>query len=231
MIGLGLKEANFDPRQFNLTEDFIYVEKNWGSFFYKHLGRMSKQEAKHNCAQYGDSVRLPIPRFDDENKFYQDVFADEGLWLDVSYDDETAVVISDLGQVFERRIETVSGIEKITYFDWMIFNQTEFPEIFLSDDGQWKTSDKNQLLNSVCVLNIKPDEKCSKCFDEDFCRYKDQIRKNTECVCPVGRGGEYCELHYCSLCQNGNYCSHTDASIGLECVCPSPYTGANCESG
>ena len=231
MKGLGLeKESNFDPRQFNLTEDFIYVDKNWGSLFYKHLGKMSKKEARNICAQYGDFVHLPIPRFDDENKFYQEVFADEGLWLDISYDDKTAVLTTDSGQVFERQIETVTGIERIKYFDWMIFNQSEFTEVFLSGNGQWRTADEKQLFNSVCVYNIVPDQKCSKCFDEKFCRYKDSTRKTTECVCPVGRGGEDCQLHYCSLCQNDNYCSHTDTSTQLECVCRFPYFGPTCES-
>ena len=69
-----------DPRQFGLTEDFIYVEKAWGSLFYKHLGKLNKTGAKQICSQYGDSVHLPIPRFKDENDFYTN-FIDENYGL------------------------------------------------------------------------------------------------------------------------------------------------------
>ena len=73
-----------DPRQFeNLTEDFIYVEKAWGSLFYKYLGKKYKIEAQQLCSKYGDSVHLPIPRFKDENDFYHNHFSVESLWLDI----------------------------------------------------------------------------------------------------------------------------------------------------
>ena len=57
MKGTEALEDSFypDPRQFGLTEDFIYVEKEWGSLFYKHLGKLKKTEAKQVCSQYGDS--------------------------------------------------------------------------------------------------------------------------------------------------------------------------------
>ena len=60
-----------DPRDFDLPEDFIYIENEWGSLFYKHLGNVTRMDGKTICSSFGSSVHLPIPRFREEVKFYQ----------------------------------------------------------------------------------------------------------------------------------------------------------------
>ena len=59
-----------DARSFDLPEDFIFIENKWGSLFYKHLGKMPKNDAKTTCLSFGPSVHLPKPRFLEEFKFY-----------------------------------------------------------------------------------------------------------------------------------------------------------------
>ena len=59
-----------DPRHFDLPEDFIYIENEWGSLFYKHLGKMTRTEARKTCSDFGSTVHLPIPRFFEEYQFY-----------------------------------------------------------------------------------------------------------------------------------------------------------------
>ena len=46
-------------------------------------------------------------------------------------------------------------------------------------DGQWRLVEKpdSYMMDSVCVYNIMPDEKCSKCADADFCRFTDRTRQ------------------------------------------------------
>ena len=78
--------AILDPRLFNLTEDFIFVEKDWGSLFYKHIGRHNRTEAERLCSEEGEFVHLPVPRFADENMFYREVFGSKGLWFSVLYE-------------------------------------------------------------------------------------------------------------------------------------------------
>ena len=60
-----------DSRDFDLPEDFIYIENEWGSLFYKHLGKMARNDARTNCSSFGSSVHLPIPRFIEEYEFYR----------------------------------------------------------------------------------------------------------------------------------------------------------------
>ena len=60
-----------DPRDFDLPEDFIYIENEWGSMFYKHLGKMTRKDGKKTCSNFGSSVHLPILRFREELEFYK----------------------------------------------------------------------------------------------------------------------------------------------------------------
>ena len=70
-----------DPRKYGLPEDFIFIEHEWGSLFYKHLGKLAREDAKEECSKSGASVHLPIPRFLEENEFYRIHFGSEGLRL------------------------------------------------------------------------------------------------------------------------------------------------------
>ena len=74
-----------------------------------------------------------------------------------------------------------------------------------------------------------PDESCSRCQNESFCRYKDTSRKETECVCKKTTEGENCEIDLCSKCQNGGYCDFKDATNEIQCICSFPFHGEFCE--
>ena len=156
-----------------MPEDFIFIEQQWGSMFYKHIGNHTRAEAKRLCSAYGDSVHLPIPRFEDENEFYQKYFAGETIWLDIS---RTNVIYkSPHGQLLAR---PVNG---------------GFEYVILTAEGEWNSTDGLTQRASVCVLNITPHDNCSKCYDKTFCRFTKQSRQETECVCPPDREGEFCE--------------------------------------
>ena len=129
-----------DPRQFGLTEDFIYVEKAWGSLFYKHLGKLNKTGAKQICSQYGDSVHLPIPRFKDENDFYTN-FIDGKLWLDISFDANDDTFKSYHDHVFIRLLHTMTDFTFVHSYDWIEITYSEFNEIIILPDGKWGISD------------------------------------------------------------------------------------------
>lgn len=83
-------DTNFvpDPRRFGLTDDYIYVEQEWGSLFYKHVGKKNRRDAEKICSD--DGAHLPFPRFAEEQEFYKVHFGDESLWLDVYYDEQSS---------------------------------------------------------------------------------------------------------------------------------------------
>ena len=239
-----------DPREYNLTEDFIYVDQEWGSLFYKYIGKMYKAEATQKCSQYGDAVHLPIPRFSDENEFYRNHFGHEDLWLDISYDPENGGFKSLSGHSFTDRIQTVSGILEIKSYAWINAstklhstglvmpeewgqenpgNNPGVPEVYMRD-GQWRLIEDYYELDSVCIYNIIPDDKCSKCADEDFCRFTDSTKQETECVCPEMKDGKFCKTNRCKHCQNGGLCELNDQTNEYDCICRHPYQGPKCES-
>ena len=165
-----------------MPEDFIFIEQEWGSMFYKQIGHHTRAEAKRLCSLYGDSVHLPIPRFEDEYEFYQKYFAGETLWLDISLAFKTshAIYNSPDGQLFARPVNR-----------WI---NSGFEYVILTEDGEWKTTDGLNQRVSVCVLNIPPHDNCSICYNKAFCRFTKQSRQETECVCPLDREGEFCEI-------------------------------------
>ena len=170
-----------DPEDFGLpgtSGDFILIEQEWGSMFYKHIGNHTRAEAKRLCSLYGDSVHLPIPRFEDEYEFYQKYFAGETLWLDIFL--TSLNYNSPHGQLFARPMNT-----------WINFG---FKYVILTEEGEWKTTDELNQRSSVCVLNIPLHGNCSKCYNKAFCRFTKQSRQETECVCPLDREGEFCEI-------------------------------------
>ena len=169
---------------------------------------------------------MPIPRFDDENKFYRDHFSDENIWLDISYELENGVLQSKIGHV-AKNVQTITGSQMIMNFDWMHISFLESKtELAMSNDGKWHTLDENQLIDSVCVYNILPP--CSQCHDEGFCKYTDGKKEEIECVYPSTRGGEFCQIDFC-YCKNEGYCKINQTSNKIECVCEAPFTGPFCE--
>ena len=228
-----------DPRKYNLTEDFIFIDQEWGSSFYKYIGKMNKIEAKQICSKYGDLVHLPIPRFSDENDFFRNYFGNESIWLDISYHKvlfdkgqfKTNGFTSASGHLFTDRIRTVPGVIEINKYKWMdtnTSNHERFHEVILTNDGQWILSDEQKLYDSVCVYNIIPDETCSKCPDKDFCRFTDKSRQKTECACSAMKKGKVCGINRCKIhCQNTRFCEVNDTEV--QCICQFPFQGHNCD--
>ena len=145
------------------------------------------------CSNYGNTVHLPIPRSKDENQFYATDFADQNLWLDISYDENESVFKSDFGHLFARIIETVIDNQTVTEFNWTKLEINSGNNVIISNDGKWKTTDSADQLNSVCVFNVPSNRSCSKCFDERFCLFTDKKQQETECLCSLEREGKYCQ--------------------------------------
>ena len=226
-----------DPMQYNLTDEYIYVEKEWGSLFYRHIGKQKRSQAKLICANGGDAVHLPIPRFEDENEFYRSHFADENLWLDVSNIDNDGLKTSK-GHYFIKYVYTFTEETHVNSYNWTNFNPkthsdysfAENSQVVMTSSGEWMLAGEDELHDSVCVYNIPPDHSCSKCRDEAFCRFTLSAREETTCVCQNRFSGEHCEIDSCSHCQNGGYCQWDDLTNENQCVCPAPFYGENCES-
>ena len=218
-----------DPKDFDLPEDFIFLKKEWGSMFYKHIGKHTGAEAKRLCSVYGDSVHLPIPRSQEENEFYRKYFADESLWLDI-FRMSDGHFKSSYEQLFVGRVKTWLGdIEYFKMYDWINISHYDSDFVILVDDGQWNTTDGLNQRDSVCVFNILSHEHCPKCPDDKFCRFKNETRQEIECICPIDRKGEFCQDKICSHCENGGYCRFDDEdSNRFDCVCPKPFHGENC---
>ena len=155
------------------------MEQEWGSMFYKHIGNHTREKAKQICSAYGDSVHLPIPRFEDENEFYRNHFRNETLWFDIS---RTSYGIYDSphGQLFAKPVN--------------LWTHSGFQYVILTEEGEWQTTDELNQRDSICVFNIPPNDNCFKCYDKAFCRFTQQSRQETECVCPIDRKGEFCEI-------------------------------------
>ena len=69
-----------DPTTYNLPADYIYTEKEFGTFFYKSRGRQDASRADASCR--ADSARLPVPRTLAENNFYASLAGNQ-VWLGV----------------------------------------------------------------------------------------------------------------------------------------------------
>ena len=237
-----------------MSEDFIFVEQEWGSLFYKHIGKRTRSEAKKLCSSAGPSVHLPIPRFYEEQEFYKTHFGDENLWLDMTFHFSEGIKSANEHH-FIRFVETYSklneqddaGIEiaGIEYHEWINlarrngrdafmddfddFDKWRDQDVFMNNIGEWDWTNETVLFDAVCVYDIFPDESCSKCQNESFCRYKDTSRKETECVCKKTTKGDNCEIDLCSKCQNGGFCDFKDATNEVQCICSFPFYGEFCQ--
>ena len=223
-----------DPRNYNLSEDFIFIDQEWGSMFYKYIGKMEKLAAKKICSTYGDSVRLPIPRFADENEFYRTFFAENNLWLDITYTTETGYE-SASGHSFMEEVKTVSdGKKNFNKYEWMDnISLVNFDNnnIVMTNKGRWSSVSETDIFDSICIYNILPSKKCSKCLDRDFCRFTDRTKKIIECVCPKNNKGQFCKTNSCkSHCQNRGFCQLNDRTEEIDCICRYPFQGKKCET-
>ena len=232
---------------FELPEDFIYIGQEWGSLFYKHHGKMSRNDAKQTCSKYGPSVHLPIPRFPSENQFYLTHFGNTSLWLGLSDEEQDGLYKTDdtntlLHFVIDRPDGEISGSRyKWTETNFALNGKstgTSLSGVKLSNvtfnepniTGLWQMEDENDNeLDTICVYNIIPNE-CDKCPDKNFCRLTDRSRKEVECICPIVKG-ENCDTDLCDglQCFNGGECFLNNREKP-ECFCPYPFHGKHCES-
>ena len=197
-----------DPKKYHLPDDYIYVELEWGSIFYKHLGKKNRRDAKTTCLKHNDKAHLPIPRFSEENEFFRTQFGDETLWLGVSDSEQTGIFRTDfdltLHQVFKTNENEITGSK----FEWTNTNlkhDSSSKGVKMSKSGQWQMEDEHNLLNAICVYDIIPDE-CSECLNENFCRFKNSTRTEVECICPAMTEGDKCEIDLCRHCSEEVQC-------------------------
>ena len=177
-----------DPRYYNLTEDFIFIDEEWGSLFYKYIGEMNKSEAEETCSNFGTSVHLPLPRFSDEYEFYRNHFGDKNLWLDLTYNNNTGGFQTSSGHSFMNFNE----------YGWMNFNLTTKSikrGVTMTKNGQWLSTENSDRFHSVCVFNIPPSRNCIQCLDKEFCRFKDNKRQQIQCVCPT-KAEHLCKIDF-----------------------------------
>ena len=202
--------------------------------FYKYIGKMKKITAKQTCSKYGDSVHLPIPRFADENEFYRTHFGETNLWLDITYTPEIGYE-SASGHSFMEEVKTVSdGKKNFNKYEWMdniSLDNSDSHNIVMTNKGRWSAVSETEEFDSVCIYNLIPDKKCSKCLDKDFCRFTDRTKQRIECVCPKDKKGKFCKTNSClSHCQNRGYCQLNDRTEEIDCICRYPFQGKKCET-
>ena len=171
-----------------MSNDFIYIEKEWGSLFYKHFGKNTRQEAVSICSKQGNLVHLPRPRFAEENEFYRIFFSKENLWLDFK-DDRIGLKSSDenifVSQSWVTLPSQTKAIEK--RYDWINTNleprsEQEFINgVIMDQTGRWQSIDDTEKMDTVCIYNIIPNE-CRRCSNKTYCRFQDD-RKDIECIC------------------------------------------------
>ena len=187
-------DGSVNPSDFNLAADFIYIEKEWGSLFYKHFGKNTRIKAKELCAQEGNEVHLPIPRSNEENEFYRVYFGEKNVWLGI-IDDSNGIATDgfEWGSRIPNEKKSIyvsrrnqENKSKILY-DWLKFkgsienNESYIKGLQLTKSGQWESIKETDEVNTVCVYNIIPNE-CSKCSDKYFCQYFDE-KQQAKCIC------------------------------------------------
>ena len=197
-----------DPRNYDLPDDYIYVELEWGSLFYKHLGKKNRTDAKSTCLRHNDKTHLPIPRFSEENEFFRTHFGDEPLWLGMSDSEEAGIYRTDFDFTLHQ-LFNINGTETTgSKFEWTktyFKHDSSLKGVKMSKSGQWQMEDENNLLNAICVYDIIPDE-CSECLNDSFCRFINSTKAEVECICPVLTEGDNCEIDLCHNCSDGIQC-------------------------
>ena len=218
-----------------MPNGFVYIERPWGSLFYKHLGQKKRSRAKQDCSNAGNT-HLPIPRSKEENEFFRTHFGKKKLWLDISKDSNSFNYKDSNNIIFSSIIQTNHDFIQIDKYDWVTFNLTKnvretiySRDVLMLENGQYDAvSSHNGLNEAVCVYNIVSQQNCTSCLP-GFCHYTNNEYNETKCVCPKTSRGENCEIDLCSHCQNGGDCRIRDETNETECICPRPFDGEYCE--
>ena len=220
-----------DPRQYNLTEDFIYVEQEWGSLFYKHLGKQKRLAAKNLCSTLTPHAHLPIPRFYEENEFYKTHFGDEGLWLDISYD-ANMVIQSVNGHSFIRYVRTFTdmndGIEQdltTDEFHRNLATTEEFVEIKHHDWINFTDKDFGYSMDSPILWMGENYVFMTNTGEWEWTNESEDGNEVLDAVCVYNIIPDEC-----SKCPEESFCRYTDSERKkTECVCQKMIEGEHCE--
>ena len=154
--------------QYNLTNDFIFMEQDWGSIFYMDIGQLDKITAKETCLEKSSLLHLPIPRSEAENAFYQSYFSDKNLWLDIETNEEKTIFKSSDGHIYTKIIDTFEGPVQIDSYEWIDFaliDNNDFYGVQMVKNGTWELANESLALNSICVYNVIEAANCTNCFN------------------------------------------------------------------
>jgi len=143
-----------NPNDYNLPDDYFFVDESWGSRFYKvYSERMTYNAAKTQCES--DGAFLAIPRSEAENDYIADLIPYENIWIG----------INDIDQ--ERVFVAVDGSD-ITYTNWDSGEPNNanggedavtihYPANSIRPERQktWNDVTVNALVKFVCSLRIR----------------------------------------------------------------------------
>ena len=234
-----------DPRQFDLPEDYVYVEQEWGSLFYKYVGERNSLQAKHSCSTDGPHVHLPIPRFYDENEFYAIHFGQldtrnnqlvtnnlattgrrewEGLWLGVTYNANKGVQSAN-GHEYITYTRTFSDVE---YHSPDASGWEDLAEIKYHD---WISLTGLHRMPQFGEKDVMMDEygEWEPLKRDEFNYWGDPMEDDyfildTVCVYNIIPDSS------CSKCQDESFCRYRDGERKeTECVCQNISEGEYCE--
>ena len=107
-------------------------------------------------------------------------------------------------------------------FEWINLNvsdESHITEVMMTGTGQWKRTDTNDLIDSVCVMSMQLENSCKKCADDAFCHSTNITSNAPNCICPTHRRGLNCEIDLCSKCQNNTTKSNSNPSKLYQHVC------------
>ena len=85
------------PQDYNLPNDYTFVENSWGNSFYKTYDKMNYLDAKSQCES--DGAFLATPRSEEENAFIFSLLSGESMWIGVNDIDENGKFVAVNGDL------------------------------------------------------------------------------------------------------------------------------------
>ena len=110
--------------------------------FFKHLGKKTRTKALDLC----EKGVLPVPRSEEENNFFLNIFGQ--VWLGLSDAKNDGQFWTEDGRKWADAVN-----EEFSPWSASIQNATE-NGVILSKSGKWETEDEDEKIDSVCVFNI-----------------------------------------------------------------------------
>ena len=205
--------------------------------FYFLKNGLERKLTKIDCSEFFNATNRSSKTLCHEQNFHTKITDLHGkdFWLGISDSDQEGIFKTDNGDILHHIFKNMASNEiSINQYEWMnqltnLSLNTTLNGVKISSVGTFEIENENRELDAVCIYNILPDD-CSTCLYKDFCKYKDQSKNETECLCPFMTEGENCEIDECK-CLNGGQCYTNDETRQVECLCPHPFNGKYCESG